>query len=85
MLFLIGTACVLSVLLVLIISLFCDADVTTLAYEKWGKDLKNELQGKVVWITGASTGIVERNEAFYSWLFRQIQISSLRNWSSNGY
>ena len=72
MLFLIGTACVLSVLLVLIISLFCDADVTTLAYEKWGKKLKNELEGKVVWITGASTGIVERNEAVHSWLFRQI-------------
>ena len=72
MLFLIGTACVLSVLLVLIISLFCDADVTTLVYEKWGKDLRNEVKGKVVWITGASTGNIERNEAVHSWLFRQI-------------
>ena len=72
MLFLIGTACVLSVLLVLIISLFCDADVTTLVYEKWGRNLKNGLQGKVVWITGASTGNIERNEAVHSWLFRQI-------------
>ena len=72
MLFLIGTVCVLSVLLVLIISLFCDADVTTLVYEKWGRNLKNGLQGKVVWITGASTGSIERNEAVHSWLFRQI-------------
>jgi len=57
MLLLIGTACVISVLLVLIISIFCDADITTLFYEKYGKDLKKELQEKVVWITGASTGI----------------------------
>ena len=71
MILLIGTACVLTVLLVLIVSIFCDADVTTLLYEKYGKDLKKELQGKVVWITGASTGIIERNEAVYSWLFRQ--------------
>ena len=71
MLLLIGTACVISVLLVLIISIFCDADVTTLFYEKYGKDLKKELQEKVVWVTGASTGSIERNEAVYSWLFRQ--------------
>jgi len=34
-----------------------DADVTTIFYEKYGVDLKAFYKEKVVWITGASTGI----------------------------
>ena len=56
MLFLIGSICIVAVILVAIVSIFGDADLTTLFYEKYGKDLKKELSGKVVWITGASTG-----------------------------
>ena len=56
MLFLIGLICIVAVILVAIVSVFWDADLTTLFYEKYGKDLKKELSGKVVWITGASTG-----------------------------
>ena len=56
MLFLIGLICIVAVILVAIVSIFGDADLTTLFYEKYGKDLKKELSGKVVWITGASTG-----------------------------
>jgi len=34
-----------------------DADMTTIFYEKYGKNLNEFYNGKVVWITGASTGI----------------------------
>ena len=72
MIILIGLAVVVAVILVTVVSVFGDADTTTLYYEKYGVDLKNSLKNKVVWITGASTGILERNQAFDAWLFRQI-------------
>ena len=36
-----------------------DGDFTLMIYEKIGKDPSVALQGKVVWITGASSGIGE--------------------------
>ena len=56
---LIGLLTVLTVLLVLIFSLLSDADLTTVWSERFGADVGGELGGKVVWITGASTGIGE--------------------------
>ena len=32
------------------------ADLTTLLYDKYGRNVGEELRGKVVWITGASAG-----------------------------
>jgi len=46
-----------SVIGVLIFSLLFDADLTTIVYEKFGCDVSKELNAKVIWITGASTGI----------------------------
>jgi len=43
--------------IVVIFSFLYDADMTTIFCEKFGKDVSVELKGKVVWITGASTGI----------------------------
>jgi len=57
MLLIIGSICIVAVILVAIVSIFGDADITTLFYEKYGKDLKKVLSGKVVSIIGASTGI----------------------------
>ena len=56
---LIGLLAVLTVLLTLIFSLLADADLTTLLSERFGADVGGQLAGKVVWITGASTGIGE--------------------------
>ena len=53
---LIGAALVFAVICVIIVSIFCDADLTTLLYEKYGRNVGEELRGKVVWITGASSG-----------------------------
>uniref|UniRef100_A0A803WCX0 Dehydrogenase/reductase 7 n=1 Tax=Ficedula albicollis TaxID=59894 RepID=A0A803WCX0_FICAL len=36
-----------------------DGDLTLLWAEKWGKKPEHELRGKVVWVTGASSGIGE--------------------------
>ena len=72
MIILIGLAVLVAVILVVVVSLFGDADATTLYYEKYGIDVKSSLKNKVVWITGASTGILERDQAFDAWLFRQI-------------
>jgi len=44
-------------IIVVIFSFLYDADITTIFCEKFGKDVTAELTGKVVWITGASTGI----------------------------
>jgi len=44
-------------IVVLILSLKFDADISTIFWEKYGVDLKKFYSGKVVWITGASTGI----------------------------
>jgi len=57
MLLIVGTICAISLLIVIVISIFGDADFTTLFYEKYGKSLRGSLEKKVVWITGASTGI----------------------------
>ena len=59
MLSLIGLLTVLTVILVLIFSLLADADLTTILSERFGADVGGELGGKVVWVTGASTGIGE--------------------------
>ena len=56
MLLLVGTICAISLLIVIVTSIFGDADFTTLFYEKYGKSLRGSLEKKVVWITGASTG-----------------------------
>ena len=56
---LVGLLAVLTVLLTLIFSLLADADLTTLLSERFGADVGGQLAGKVVWITGASTGIGE--------------------------
>ena len=56
MLLIVGTICAISLLIVIVISIFGDADFTTLFYEKYGKSLRGSLEKKVVWITGASTG-----------------------------
>jgi len=42
---------------VVIFSFLYDADMTTIFCEKFGRDVSKEMNGKVVWITGASTGI----------------------------
>lgn len=41
----------------LVAVILLDADITTILYDKFGGDLTKQLGGKVVWITGASTGI----------------------------
>ena len=46
-------------LLSLLIAKFQDADFTLLVYEKFGTQPETSLRGKVVWITGASSGIGE--------------------------
>ena len=56
MILLIGAALVIAVICVIIVSIFFDADLTTLLYEKYGRNVREELRGKVVWITGASSG-----------------------------
>ena len=56
MILLIGSALAFAVICVIIVSIFYDADLTTLMYEKYGKNVGEELRGKVVWITGASAG-----------------------------
>jgi len=57
MILLIGSALFFAVICVIIVSIFFDADLTTLLYEKYGRNVGEELRGKVVWITGASAGI----------------------------
>jgi len=57
MILIIGAALVFAFICVIIVSVFFDADLTTLLYEKYGRNAGEELRGKVVWITGASTGI----------------------------
>lgn len=52
-----GLLTVLTVLLVLVFSLLADADLTTLLYQRFGVDMAGEMSGKVIWVTGASTGI----------------------------
>ena len=49
----------LLVLLFVIILLKSDCDLSLKAYEKLGKNPSKALYGKVVWITGASSGIGE--------------------------
>ena len=56
---LIGLLTVLTVLLVLVFSLLSDADLTTVLSERFGADVSGQLAGKVIWVTGASTGIGE--------------------------
>jgi len=48
---------IFSFFLVVLFSLKYDADMTTIIYEKFGKDVAKEMSAKVIWITGASTGI----------------------------
>jgi len=59
--------CLLMSLLTLLLSAACillvaacilgDADLSTLLWERWGTSLDKGLKDKVVWVTGASTGI----------------------------
>ena len=53
---LIGLAVIVTLVLVIITSIFADADLSTIYYEHFGKNVSKELEGKVVWITGASAG-----------------------------
>lgn len=61
MLFLWATVGVLVVAGVLLLLVFrrSDCDLTLAFYEKFGKKPSEEFRGKVVWITGASSGIGE--------------------------
>lgn len=43
----------------LLVFIKSDCDLSLKAYEKLGKDPSQTLRGKVVWITGASSGIGE--------------------------
>ena len=52
----IGLAVIMALVLVIITSIFADADLSTLYHEHFGKNVSKELEGKVVWITGASAG-----------------------------
>ena len=56
---LVGLLVILTVVLVLVFSLVSDADLTTVVCERLGVDVGREVGGKVVWVTGASTGIGE--------------------------
>lgn len=51
--------CVLIFVISLVILLKSDCDLSLKAYEKLGKNPSKTLRGKVVWITGASSGIGE--------------------------
>lgn len=53
---------VISTLLVIFTTLilFSDTDLTLSFYEKFGANPSAELRGKVVWLTGASSGIGEQ-------------------------
>ena len=55
----VGLLVILTVLFVLVFSLVSDGDLTLLLCERLGVDVSRELGGKVVWVTGASTGIGE--------------------------
>ena len=51
-----GFAIILTLIVLIILFVVGDADLTTLVYEKLGKNVSRELKDKVVWITGASAG-----------------------------
>ena len=53
----VGYVCFLAVQLVRI--LLSDCDLVLNLYDRWGRRPEAELRGKVVWITGASSGIGE--------------------------
>lgn len=52
-----GVIVVLTILIVVVSSLVLDADLTTIVLEKCGANVNESMKGKVVWVTGASTGI----------------------------
>ena len=54
---LVGLLVILTVVFVLAFSLLSDGDLTLLLCERLGVDVSREMGGKVVWVTGASTGI----------------------------
>ncbi len=53
----------LAIFLAYVVQLFrllrSDCDLTLDFYERWGRQPSKKLRGKVVWITGASSGIGE--------------------------
>jgi len=51
-----GFAIILTLIVLIILFVVGDADLTTLVYEKLGRNVSSELKDKVVWITGASAG-----------------------------
>ena len=53
------TAALLVPLVCILFFKYQDGDFTLMIYEKIGKDPRVALRGKVVWITGASSGIGE--------------------------
>ena len=57
LIFLVGGVLVFVVFLVILLK--SDCDLSLRAYEKLGKNPSKTLRGKVVWITGASSGIGE--------------------------
>ena len=78
MILLVGAALVLAVICVAIVSVFFDADLTTLLYEKYGRNVGEELRGKVVWITGASSG-----EPIIKFVWQKLNFE--RYWSCFGH
>ena len=52
-----ATLIIIYLILCIILSFFLDADLSTSWYDKLGGSLSKELEGQVIWVTGASSGI----------------------------
>ena len=52
-----ATSIIIYLLLCIILSFFLDADLSTSWYDKLGGSLSKQLEGQVIWVTGASSGI----------------------------
>ena len=52
-----ATLIIIYLLLCIILSFFLDADLSTSWYDKLGGSLSKHLEGQVIWVTGASSGI----------------------------
>ena len=52
-----ATIIIIYLLMCLFLSFFLDADLSTSWYDKLGGSLSKQLEGQVIWVTGASSGI----------------------------